>query len=74
VQPASLLVSNVCSYSFKYALKKKHQSASFKNEWTFFYLENKTGTDVMIFKIFRPKNIAKKWRFRLKTKLNNAKF
>jgi hypothetical protein len=28
----------------------------------------------MIFKIFRPKNIAKKWRFRLKTKLNNAKF
>jgi hypothetical protein len=32
------------------------------------------GIDVMIFKIFSPKNSAKKWRFLLKTKLNYAKF
>jgi hypothetical protein len=30
-------------------------------------------TDVMIFKIFSPKNWQKNWRFRLKTKLNYAK-
>jgi hypothetical protein len=33
----------------------------------------KTGTDVMILKIFSPKNLAKKWSFWLKTKLNYAK-
>jgi hypothetical protein len=31
------------------------------------------GTDVMIFKIFSPKNFAKKRRFCLKTKLNFEK-
>jgi hypothetical protein len=31
------------------------------------------GTDVMIFKIFSPKNLANNWRFLLKTKLNYAK-
>jgi hypothetical protein len=31
------------------------------------------GTDVMIFKIFSPKNLAKNWRFWLKTKLNFEK-
>jgi hypothetical protein len=32
-----------------------------------------TGTDVMILKIFSPKNSAKKWRFLLQTKLNFEK-
>jgi hypothetical protein len=36
--------------------------------------KNRTGTDVMIFKIFMSKKIAKNWRFWLKTKLNYAKF
>jgi hypothetical protein len=31
------------------------------------------GTDVMILKIFLPKNSAKNWRFWLKPKLNYAK-
>jgi hypothetical protein len=33
-----------------------------------------SGTDVMFFKIFSPKNSAKKLAFLLKIKLNNAKF
>jgi hypothetical protein len=32
-----------------------------------------SGTDVMILKIFSPKNSAKNWRFLLKTNLNYAR-
>jgi hypothetical protein len=35
--------------------------------------DTEPGTDVMIFKIFSPKNLAKKWRFLMKTKPNFEK-
>jgi hypothetical protein len=48
----------------------KYPSGDFQTEY-FSFLKmlqlliwsNDTGTDVMIFKIFSPKKLAKKWRF-----------
>jgi hypothetical protein len=37
------------------------------------FLELRLGTDVMIFKLFLPKVLAKNWHFLLKTNLNYAK-
>jgi hypothetical protein len=39
--------------------------------WAIF--SQSSGTDVMILKIFSPKNLSKNWRFLLKTKLNFEK-
>jgi hypothetical protein len=37
------------------------------------YIFAQPGTDVMIFKMFSPKNLRTKWRFWLKIKLNYSK-
>jgi hypothetical protein len=34
------------------------------------FFQKSSGTDVMILKIFSPKNLAKKWRFLTQNKAN----